>query len=264
MTILVGLIIGLVLGLTGAGGSIFAVPLFILLLDLSINDAMGVSLGAVSVAALVGVLLRNNQRDLAWQPGLILATAGMATAPVGRWLGAQTEELVLLAGFSLLATTLAVRMWKQASENQKATYNLRASVTLSAAKNTTPPKQYIQKPVYLIFAGLLCGLLSGLFGVGGGFIIVPLLTLYAGMDIKQAVGTSLFVIALVSAAGFAFHLLEVASVPTDMLLHTSIGSILGILLGTLIAKRLAGPKLQKLFAFSVISLMALIVSRTII
>jgi len=264
MTIAVGLIIGLVLGLTGAGGSIFAVPLLILLLDLSVNDAMGVSLGAVSLAALAGVLLRNNQREIAWLPGLILATAGMATAPVGRWMSAQINELVLLAGFALLAVILATRMWKQACDNEQETLHLRANIAASDTEHTTSAKEYTTNPIGLIFAGLLCGLLSGLFGVGGGFIIVPLLTIYAGIDIKRAVGTSLFIISLVSATGFAFHILEISAVPTDMLLHTCIGSVLGIYLGTVIAKRLAGPKLQKLFSFSVISLMALTVARSLI
>ena len=264
MTIAVGLLIGLILGLTGAGGSIFAVPLFILLLNLSVNDAIGVSLGAVSITAVVGVMLRCKQQDIAWRPGLILATAGIVTAPVGRWIGANTNDNLLLTGFALLATVLALKMWKQAADNQKLCVKDPVGTGFSQTDDQSSGNYYIEHPNYLIGSGLACGFLSGLFGVGGGFIIVPLLTLYAGMGIKQAVGTSLLVISLVSAMGFGFHLLNVAHVPADMLLRTSIGSVLGIVLGTIIAKELAGPKLQKLFAFSVIGLMGVTIYRTIL
>jgi uncharacterized membrane protein YfcA len=264
MTIAVGLLIGLILGLTGAGGSIFAVPMFILLLGLSVNDAIGVSLGAVSITAVVGVMLRCKQRDIAWKPGLIIAMAGIVTAPMGRWIGANTNDNILLTGFALLAIVLALKMWKQAADNQKLGVKEQAGSGALQTDDQSLENYYIENSIYLIGSGLVCGFLSGLFGVGGGFIIVPLLTLYAGMGIKQAVGTSLLVISLVSAMGFGFHLLNVAQVPADILLRTSIGSVLGIVLGTIIAKELAGPKLQKLFACSVIGLMAVTIYRTIL
>ncbi len=264
MIITVGVFIGLILGLTGAGGSIFAVPLFILLLGLPVNDAMGVSLGAVSITAVVGVLLRLRENEVCWKPGAILATGGVITAPVGRWLGSLTDENVLLTGFSLLAVGLALRMWKQAVDNQEINHYRSVNTQALNAESTMPVNGEPCTRAYLVGSGLACGFLSGLFGVGGGFIIVPLLTLYTRMGIKQAVGTSLFVIALVSAAGFGYHLWNVSGVSTDMLFRTSFGSVLGILLGTLIAKQLAGPRLQKLFACSVIAIMAVTVYRTVL
>ncbi|WP_323846812.1 sulfite exporter TauE/SafE family protein [Microbulbifer magnicolonia] len=248
-TIGVGLVVGMVLGLTGAGGSIFAVPLYIVLLGLPINDAMGMSLGAVSAAALTGVLLRNRSRDLAWRPGLLLAVSGMPAAPVGRWLGAQIDAKLLLSGFALLAISLAVRMWQQAGRHRYAPVAnaLPANGSSSGA---------------LLLAGAAAGLLSGLFGVGGGFLIVPLLTLHLGMEARSAVGTSLVVIALVSAAGFAFHLLAVADVPLQTLGYSSLGAVTGIVAGTLLARGISGPRLQKLFAISVVGMMAATLAKT--
>ncbi|NIB45189.1 sulfite exporter TauE/SafE family protein [Pseudomaricurvus alkylphenolicus] len=258
MIIAVGVIIGLVLGVTGAGGSIFAVPLFVLLLGIPLMEAMGISLGAVSVAAMVGVLVRNNRRDLAITPGIILAIAGMITAPLGRWVGLQIDEGLLMLGFSLLAGGLSIRMWMEASSKKRASSSLTMANRNPAYCSRIDWAQALQ----LACAGLFCGVLSGLFGVGGGFIIVPLLTLYVGMDINRAVGTSLFVIALVSATGFAFHLQQVSTIPADRLFYTIVGSIFGVLIGTPIAKYLSGPKLQKLFASSVIGLVVLTLSRT--
>ncbi len=268
-TLLVGLLVGLVLGATGAGGSIFAVPLFIIFLDLSANDAMGVALGAVSTAALVGILMRNNRQDLAWKPGLLLAISGAMTAPIGRWLGSQIDETLLLSGFSLLACILALRMWLQASTDPSATYAVRGDIqsahpdlethsTSKPASNSDATTKQMRS-TGLIASGLVIGMLSGLFGVGGGFLIVPLLTLVTAMAIKKAVGTSLIVISLVSAAGFITHLLTTAQaepIPTEILLYTCSGSIIGIISGTLLCHKISGPKLQKLFAVSVVALMA--------
>ncbi len=263
--VIVGLVVGLVLGLTGAGGAIFAVPLYIILLNLPINDAIGLALGAVCIAALTGVGLCNHSRELAWRPGLILATAGMATAPLGRWLAAQINETALLIGFSMLASFLAVRMWQRAGRDGCAGYELGsdARVLYGNYPEKTEPIDN-SGTAFMTVAGLLTGLLSGLFGVGGGFLVVPLLTLQAGMAIRKAIGTSLIVIALISGAGFAFHLLAIAKVPTAPLLYSSTGSIVGILAGRVIARKVAGPKLQKLFAVSVISLMAITLSRAIV
>ena len=119
----------------------------------------------------------------------------------------------------------------------------------------------------MLTGGLLVGLLSGLFGVGGGFLIVPLLTLYLGMGIKQAVGTSLIVISLISAAGFSAHLLQTNQtnpIPREILLYTCGGSIFGIISGTQIFRKISGPKLQKLFAIGVIILMTISVLRALV
>ncbi|SEA35263.1 sulfite exporter TauE/SafE family protein [Microbulbifer marinus] len=256
-TIGVGLAVGLILGLTGAGGSIFAVPLYIVLLSLSVNDAMGLALGAVSVAALTGVWLRNNSRDLAWHPGLMLALSGMLTAPAGRWLGSQIDEKFLLSGFALLAIGLALRMWHQAGSSQA---TRQANPYRDTDMADTARKSW-SKTSSLLLTGSLAGLLSGLFGVGGGFLIVPLLTLQLGMEIRRAIGTSLIVVALVSATGFAFHLLAVAEVPLGILGYSSLGSVIGIIAGTLLARGFSGPRLQKLFALGVIGLMAVTLSK---
>ena len=115
MSVLIGLIIGLVLGLTGAGGSIFAVPLLMLLLGLPINDAIGIALGAVAVSALIGTLSNWRAQYILWVPALSLGLAGALVAPIGKYLGSQLSPTMLLMGFCLLAFIIAGIMWRQQS-----------------------------------------------------------------------------------------------------------------------------------------------------
>ncbi|MDE1462855.1 sulfite exporter TauE/SafE family protein [Spartinivicinus poritis] len=253
LVISVGILVGLMLGLTGAGGSIFAVPLLILLLNFSPNDAMGVALGTVSISAIVGILARLHHQQIAWKPAIVLIISGTALAPIGRWLGSLIDQRLLLVGFILLASYIAIRMWQLSG----------AAVTNLAAKpepiNCTATKH---SPL-LWLAGAVAGLLSGLFGVGGGFLNVPILTLLTGISMKRAVDTSLLVIALVSTTGFIFHVNWVAEVPTELLIVVTIGSVIGILMGTFLTRHIASYQLQKLFAVSVLGLMALSVPKVL-
>ena len=245
LAISTGLIIGLVLGLTGAGGSIVAVPLFMLLLGLSLNDAIGLALGTVAISAFISLLSPLGHKPRHWKLGLALASLGMLTAPWGRWLGAQINEQLLLTTFTLLVIYLGLRMWRQ-------------------PEPALPHTHQTGRIDLFIVAGLVLGFLSGLFGIGGGFLIIPLLTLYMGVGMKEALGTSLLVIALVSSSGFISHITWVAPVPLTTLFVVSSGSIAGIIVGAFAAKKIAVPKLQKVFALSVIGLTAISFSKAFI
>ncbi|MBU3070935.1 sulfite exporter TauE/SafE family protein [Aestuariicella sp. G3-2] len=244
LLILTGLCVGLVLGLTGAGGSILAVPLLLLTLDLSLNDTIGIALGAVCAAATIGVLQRWRQRSVDPVVGVMLALSGMATAPAGRWLGMQIPETLLMTAFAVLAGFLAWRMWCGSSVPNS---------RINSKHNVTSSWQ-----LFVIGAG--CGLLSGLFGVGGGFVIVPALTLLLGMSMQRAIATSLLVIAMISASGFVFQLSYQKTAVTPLLLCV-VGSVAGITLSTLLARHIPTEKLQKLFALSVAGLLTATVSK---
>ena len=213
MSVLIGLVIGLVLGLTGAGGSIFAVPLLMLLLGLPINDAIGIALGAVAVSALIGTLSNWRAQYILWIPAISLGLGGALVAPIGKQLGAQLPPVVLLVGFSALACIIA-----------------------------------------LIGCGLVVGLLSGLFGVGGGFLIVPALLFISQVSMRQAVATSLLIICVIGGAGFASFAAGNNSLDWTLLAQVCFGGLLGMLSGRLVANRIAGPQLQKLFALALIAI----------
>jgi uncharacterized membrane protein YfcA len=115
----------------------------------------------------------------------------------------------------------------------------------------------------LTAAGLVTGVLSGLFGVGGGFVIVPALVFVSGLDIHRAVATSLLVIALVSAAGVASYLAAGRDLPWESTGLFVVGGTAGMGLGTLAAGRISGPGLQKLFAAAMLAVAVFIVTKSI-
>jgi uncharacterized membrane protein YfcA len=262
MALSIGLVIGLLLGLTGAGGSVLAVPLLLLGLRLPPQEAMGISLGAVAASALVGVISRLKSGDIAWAPALIFAATGMLAAPVGRFTGAITPQLMLQAVFTVLAVGIAVKMWLQASKTPEATREVRAGKN-APAELPTPICQANAKGalplnprciVVLGASGLFAGFLSGYLGVGGGFVVVPLLMSISQITMRQAVGTSLVIITLVSTVGFGTYLMMDPKLPLSLFLWIVGGGLLGMLLGTAIAGKIAGPTLQKGFSVAVIIL----------
>lgn len=262
LALLIGSLIGLVLGLTGAGGSILALPLLMTLLHLPLMTASGLSLGAVGLAAWLGVLLRFRSGQIQWFLVGVMAGAGAIMAPVGQWLGRQVPEQLLLTVFALLAGFIALRMWRQASSHPEDTKLLRASPELDQAEGgpvcrLTGKPLYMQSPcvVRLILAGALAGLLSGLFGVGGGFVIVPMLVLLTNLPMRMAVATSLGVIGVVSLVGFG-NFLRHDALPLSLLLYLVGGAVLGMALGSLVARRVAGPVLQQGFA-AMVALLAI-------
>lgn len=254
--LIIGAAVGLVLGLTGAGGSLFAVPLLMLGLGLATGEATGLALGAVAVSALWGVVSRLPRGDIVWLPALVLSISGALLAPAGRLLAVQLPDQVLMGGFVVLVLWVAARMWRQAQREPAAASVTRASAGAKVFEaeqplcRFSPSGRLEMRPSCLmgiLLGGAITGLLSGLFGVGGGFVIVPLLVLLTGLSMGAAVATSLAVIAVVSTSGFASYLWLGESMNYGLLAWLSGGGVLGMIAGSLLALRLAGPRLQRLF-----------------
>ena len=268
MTWIVGLIIGLVLGLTGAGGSVFAVPLLIWLVGLEPSQAIGISLGAVAAGALFGVVARLRSKEIQWLPAIVYASLGSLTTPLGTWLNRRIDDQWLMIGFALLVLVIAIRLWRQAVAQPDETRAVRGSLhadedpsgAVCRMINNAPFRIGLPCIAGMSAGALLTGLLSGLFGVGGGFIIVPTLLFLTGISIRQAVATSLVVISAVGTSGFLSFLLGGGSPGTEILAQVAVGSIVGMLAGIVLSKRLSGPTLQKIFA----ALMLLVAIGTLI
>jgi uncharacterized membrane protein YfcA len=263
MLLLIGILIGLMLGLTGAGGSVFAVPLLILLAGMPMTDAVGLSLGAVAASTFYGsARLSRQQRTILWQPGVILAAVGAITAPAGKWLGLQIPEPWLLVSFSVLAAVIAWRMWHTAKRNPQAAQVVRAGDFTQMPPpellcNLSHTGQFELRPrcvTGLLIGGVVVGLLSGLFGVGGGFLIVPLLLMLSPISMAQAVSTSLMIIAPVSSSGFISHLLMTEHNPWQLLGFVSAGGVVGMMTGQALSHKIANALLQKIFAVSLLAI----------
>ncbi|MCP2181297.1 hypothetical protein LY12_002574 [Prauserella alba] len=188
-----GAVIGLALGLLGAGGSILAVPALVYGVGLPWETAVPASLVVVALSSLGALLPRERRTAVRWPVALVFGAAGVPAAFGGTTLGKLLPQRWLLLAFAALMIVVAVRMLR-GGENQTG-----ACRTVQGGINwrTCLPKS--------VLTGASVGVLTGLFGVGGGFVVVPALTLLLGLGAQQAVATSLVVVLINSVAGFTAH-----------------------------------------------------------
>jgi uncharacterized membrane protein YfcA len=265
-----GCVVGFALGLTGGGGGVFAVPLLVYGLGTAPREAVTISLASVGGTALLGSIPRLFRRQVELPTGLLFAIAGMVGAPLGSYLSTLVSETLLLILFALLMLVVASRMWAKAKNSDL------ASGVCSTEGQTETDRSACQRDQdgrlrltsrcarLLVLVGLITGVLSGMFGVGGGFVIVPALVLFSGMEIHRAVGTSLFVIFLISLSGVVSHVANGNDVPVGTTLQFLAGGFVGMWLGGLLAMRLTGPTLQKIFAVAVVLVAGFVVARTVV
>ena len=257
VAVLCGGLVGLALGLTGGGGSIFAVPLLIYVLGLAPDQAMPISLVAVSVSAIIGGFHSIQRRLAVWQPTIIFAVGGVLGAPLGILAAKHLAEYWIMGGFALLAITVGSLMWRaaqvfpaQASAVRARTYDADGGPICVLAPNG---QLRFSAPCAAVLAliGVGTGFLSGLFGIGGGFLIVPALVLVTRMGVHRAVATSLLIIAAIGSSGAVSALFH-RNLDLVVLLPFAAGGAMTMLIGRRLAQRLAGPRLQKLFAIAIV------------
>jgi uncharacterized membrane protein YfcA len=260
MAICLGMIVGLALGLTGGGGSIFAVPLLIHGLGLAPREAIDVSLVAVASTAAFGAVGALRVHMIEYRAGLVFASGGLLAAPLGvRW-GRYVSPRVTLIAFALLMVLVALRMWLTARRDPAQAVVVRADFVLDgderrAVCRLQPDERlHLTAPcsAALVVAGIGTGVLAGFFGVGGGFVIVPALTFLSQMSIHRAVATSLFVIALVASSAAGSALSAGHQLSWSIAAWFTAGGLLGMRLGRVLARRLAGPTLQQVFAGAIL------------
>lgn len=258
---LLGTVVGLVLALTGAGGAILAVPLLLFGLHLGMAQAAPIGLTAVALSAGVGAAMALRNRTLRYRAAAVMAAAGLVIAPLGQWLAHRIPDrpltfifaavLALAAGRTLLQATRELR-GVETHRGERAPCRLRADT--GRLRWTAPCA------VSLVGTGALAGLLSGLLGVGGGFVLVPALLAFTDLPMKAVVATSMGVIALVSAGAAASAALQ-GHLAWDIALPFAGGALAGLLLGQAWAKRLRGPRLQQGFAMLSLLVVASLVVR---
>ena len=226
------LLIGLSLGMLGGGGSILTVPIMVYALDVERHSAMAASLLVVGATSLVALVRPARNGVVIWRTGVVFALAGMSGSYVGARLSAWVPPTVLMIVLAtmMLATGLAM-LRKRADTTEVGEMNLRQAVAVSAAT----------------------GVLTGLVGAGGGFVIVPALALVGGLPMRNAVATSLFVIALQSFAGFVG---KVGDVEVDYGLVGTItaSASVGAVVGGFLGPRVPQARLRTLFGVFVLLL----------
>lgn len=230
LTLTVGLavLIGLSLGLLGGGGSILAVPLLVYVADLPAKEAIATSLLVVGVTSAVGVLPHARAERIRWRSGLLFGAAGMAGAYVGGRLAAFVPATVLLTGFAvmMLATAAAMIRGRRGTDGRMVPRE--------------PPVRRV------LLDGVVVGLVTGMVGAGGGFLVVPALTLLGGLPMPVAAGTSLVVIAMKSFAGLTGYLSSV-SIDWGLAAAVTTAAVAGSLAGARLAGRVPEVVLRRTF-----------------
>lgn len=234
LTVLLAVVIGLSLGMLGGGGSILTVPLLVYVAGQSPNTAVATSLLVVGVTAAIGAIGHARSGNVDWRTALVFGAAGMAGAYPGGRLGAVMPGTVLLLLFAALLVVTAGAM-------------LRPGGTRAAGAS-----QHLRLPVgHVIAHGLVVGAVTGVVGAGGGFLVVPALVVLGGLPMHVAVGSSLVVIAMKSAAGFAGYASGVA-VDWPLAIAVTIAAALGTIIGGRLANRLDASALRRGFGWFVL------------
>lgn len=244
-SVLLGSVVGIVLGLTGAGGAIIAVPLLIFGLHLTIADAAPIALFAVGVSAALGALLALKQGKVRYRAASLLALAGLAASPLGVFLAQRIPNAPLTLLFAIVLGYAAFHTFRKSMRNS-AEYadHSSASCQLGPGGRLIWTWACARR---IAIAGVSAGFLSGLLGVGGGFIIVPALQKVTNLHMQSIMPTSLAVIALISLAG-VISAVAMRGIDWAIALPFAFGAGAGMLLVGAFVNRFTGPRLQQGFA----------------
>lgn len=236
----VGLAVGVVLGLLGAGGSLLTVPALMLLLGLSATDATGTSLVAVAMMAIAGVMMHRRAGRCSCREGFTFGAAAAATAAIAGWLASALSDRILAGAFVVLLVGTAIWFLRRDSASEP------------------HHRDRSMNPVKTGAAGGGVGVLTGLLGVGGGFLIVPTLVATRDMRMPMAVGTSQLII-LISALGGLAGRLTGTSVQWSLGLLVGVGGLAGAAVGSKLADRAPADTLRAAFAGVAIAVAGLMI-----
>jgi uncharacterized membrane protein YfcA len=244
-----GALIGVLLGLLGGGGSILAVPALVYGIGFGIEEAIPVSLIVVGAASAVGVLPKIRANQVRWRMAGIFAAAGIPATVAGSAISRHLPQAVLLTGFAVIMVAAGIRMLSE------------QGATGTACKIDAGQVNWRRCVPRSIGAGLLVGLLTGLFGVGGGFLIIPALVMMLGVEMSTAIGTSLLIIIANSAAGIVSHL-QAISVDWGITAAFVAAAMAASLIAGHIGTKIDTFRLRRWFAYLVFAIAAYVLVDT--
>lgn len=243
-----GLVVGVVIGGLGGGGAVLTVPALVYVVGQSAQDATAGSVVIVGITAVVGVLVRVGGGLVRWRTGLALGAVGIPSAALGTLANQRVAEPVLLLSFAALTVLAAVAL---VADSRRDPVEPDAPVAAGSGGGVAAPPAVASRvdlAVKIVVCGAAIGFLTGFLGVGGGFLLVPALVIVLRMPMTYAVGTSLLIIAINSAAAFATRA-GVTGFDWAVLVPFTVAAVAGSFLGKLVCERLSGATLQRAFAF---------------
>ncbi len=238
-----GLAIGLAVGTLGGGGSVLAVPILVYALDQTVPEATTASLVVVAAGAVAGGLGHARAGRVCWRHAGSFTAAALPGIALGTLAAEAVSGALLLAGFALVMLAAAHATWRNANDHEP-----EPSGTWEAG-GTCPP---LRLPRDLV-AGAAVGLVTGFFGVGGGFLIVPTLAIALAFTMRTAIGTSLVIITATSLLGLAAHLLAGRSLDPGVTATMTAACVVGAIVGASIASRIPQRQLGRGFALLVVA-----------
>lgn len=236
--------IGMAVGLLGGGGSILTTPLLIYVVGFDAKQAITASLFVVAITSIFGLISHARAGRVVWKTGLLFGVAGMVGAFIGGQIGARLPGVVLLIAFAIMMGVTAVAMIR--------------------GRQKVAGKSHGGRPIVrILIDGLVVGLVTGLVGAGGGFLVVPALVLLGGLAMPNAVATSLLVVAMKSIAGFFGYALAFgdgsfiswnSEIQLDwpIILIVTAAAIVGALVGSRLVGRIHPDLLRKIFGWFVL------------
>lgn len=230
-----GLAIGIIVGAVGGGGAILALPVLVYVLGEPVGPASAASLIVVAVAASVGAAALARNGHICWRLALTFSAPAAAGSLAGAIANKHVSGPALIIAFVPVMMIAAFATWQ------------RAGATRGEHDSGCPTPALLQ----IVGAGLGVGLLTGFFGVGGGFVIVPVLTLAFGLGFRRAIATSLVIITLTGLAALISHLAQGTHIIVGITVALAGSTAVGALLGTQVGERLPQRALGRGFAILV-------------
>jgi uncharacterized membrane protein YfcA len=245
--------IGLSLGLIGGGGSVLALPVLMYVMGVETKSAIAMTLAIVGSVSLIGVVSH-------WRSGNVNLKAAIMFAPpamVGSYVGAKIATLPIvsataqLMGFVVMMVTASILMIQRSGKKKS-----------EEPLNAAPTSGIWQRFLLIPLAGLSVGLVTGFVGIGGGFLVIPALVLLVQIPMKQAIGTSLLVIAFQSVTGFWGYLSSQIPINLPLVFSFIVAASMGILLGSHLSQFVPGKQLEKGFGYFLLAIAVLIVVKS--
>ena len=238
LALVFGLVIGLVVGAVGGGGAILALPVLVYVLGEPVGPASTASLIVVAVAAAVGAGMRVRDGHVCWRMAAGFALPAAAGALAGALANNAVSGKALILTFVPVMLIAAAATWRRAGTDPRGAGGDCPEVPLGK----------------LAAGGVGVGLLTGFFGVGGGFMILPVLTLWFGVGFRRAVATSLVIITFTGLAALASHLIAGAAPPVGITAALALATMAGAVGGSAIAEKLPQAALGRAFSLLIAAL----------
>ena len=275
LPIVVGVCVGIIVGLLGAGGGILSVPILVYLLGQSPHNAAAGSLlivGATSLIALIG-----RRKEVHWKQGTVFGVLSIAGSFIGSFLNSLVSANLLMYLFSALLVIVAGLMFRKAAKEKNAAGGKSQIVspntdvneqvcnkTSQGNENSQRHNSRLHHWITIIIAAVLIGVLTGFFGVGGGFAVVPALTLIMHFDMKEASATSLLVMVIASLAGLAARMGTAIQIDYLNVLPFAFASMIGGPIGASLTRKAKSTTLTFLFALLLLLVAVYTLSTTLL